>query len=224
MLECDEPQTTSSRVGSKPAQRLGGLVGEVAVFGGRLVADLPGAVHLVAETPEAAVPRFRASVLGPEVRPVAAAGVVDVFDEGPRLVEAAGTEIDRQHHLGAGLFGPVGEFVNADLVRLRGAPGKIEPPRAVLLWADAILPIVGGHEVAARIAADRRVERAHQFEHVLAHALRVRLRMSGLVDARVDRPAKMLEKRAVETFVDIRDGIGRVRRDSGFHDPSHCGL
>jgi hypothetical protein len=48
--------------------------------------------------------------------------------------------------------------------------------------------------------------------------------MSGLVDARIDRSAKMLEKRAVKTFVDIRDGIGRVRRDSGLHDPSHCGL
>ena len=120
MLEWDEPQTTSSSVGSKAAQRLGGLVGEMAVFGGGLVADLPGAVHLVAKAPESAVPRLlaRRSSLR-RSRPVAAARVVDVFDEVARLVEAARAEVDRQHHLGAGLLGPVGEFVDADLVASR---------------------------------------------------------------------------------------------------------
>ena len=164
MFECDEPQTTSSSVGSKPRRALAVSLARWPYSAADLVADLPGAVHLVAETPEAAVPRFRAPVLGPEVGPVAAARVVDVFDEVARLVEAARAEIDREHHLGAGLFGPVGEFVDADQVRLRGAPGKVEPPRAAFLRADAVFPIVGGHEVAARIAADRRVELAHQLD------------------------------------------------------------
>ena len=69
--------------------------------------------------------------------------MVDIFDEGSRLIQAAGTEIDRKHHLSAGFLSPVGKFVNADQVRLRGAPGKIEAPRAILLRTYAVFPIVG---------------------------------------------------------------------------------
>ena len=123
--------------------RLRGLVGEVAVFGGIHVADLPLAVHLVAEAPEAAVPRLLATVLCPEVGPVAVVGVVDVLDEVAGGVEAARAEVDGEHHLGAGLLGPVGELVDADLVGLGGVPREIQPLWPVGLRADAVLPVVG---------------------------------------------------------------------------------
>src|SRR5690348_7831593 len=101
----------------------------MAVFGRGLVPQLPGTVHLIPEAPNAAIPRLRAAVLGPEVGPVAAALVVDIFDEGPRLVEASGTEIEGQHHFSARLLGPLGEFMDADQIWLRGAPGQVEPSR-----------------------------------------------------------------------------------------------
>ena len=70
-------------------QRFGRFIGKLAVLAGRLVADLPGPVHLVPQTPGFHRPRLCPPVLATQVRPVAAAGVVHVFDEAPGLVETA---------------------------------------------------------------------------------------------------------------------------------------
>src|SRR6185312_293238 len=114
--------------------------------------DLPGAIHLVAEAPELDVPGLLAAILAPEVAPIAAARMVDILDEVARRIEAARAEVDRQHHLGTGGVAPVGEFMNADLIALRGMPGEVEPHRALLLRPDAVFPVIGGDEIAARVA------------------------------------------------------------------------
>jgi hypothetical protein len=187
------------------------------VFPGSLVADLPGSVHFVPEAPEPAVPRLFPTVLRPQVGPVGSALVIDVFDETARLVQPARAEVDRQHHLGPGLFGPVGEFVDADLVGLGRAPGEVEPLRSLLLRPDAVFPVVSGHEVAARIPADRSVQRADEVDHVLAHALGIGGRVAGFIDSGVDRTPKMFQKGPIQPLVDVRDRIGAVRRDPSFH-------
>ena len=69
--------------------------------------------------------------------------MVAVLDEVARRVETARTEVDRQHRLGAGLLAPVDELIDADVVVVAGAPGKIEPGGAALPWADAVFPVVG---------------------------------------------------------------------------------
>ncbi len=160
MSEFDEPQTISFSDGIEGAQSLGDLVGEAAVFVGGLVADLPRAVHLVAEAPVLDAEGFGATVGLAQVAPVAAGRAVDVFDEVARFVEAARAEIDGEHHLRADRRAPVGEFVHADGVRFGGVPGEVEPGRALVARADAVLPVVGGDEVAAGIAHDRDVQRA----------------------------------------------------------------
>jgi hypothetical protein len=84
-LALDEPQTTSSRELVEGAHGLGGLVRETAIFFRRLVADLPGAIHLVAEAPELDVPGLFTAVGDALVAPLAAAGMIDVFEEGAGL-------------------------------------------------------------------------------------------------------------------------------------------
>ena len=152
-----------------------------------------------------------------QVAPVAAGRAVDVFDEIARLVEAARAEIDGEHHLGADRLAPFGEFVHADRVRFGRVPGEIEPRRPLLARADAVLPIVGGDEIAAGIAHDRDLEVAHEFDDVPAHAVRVGGRMTGLVDAGVDRAAEMLEEGAVEAIVDLRDRVVPMGGDRRLH-------
>ena len=189
------------------AQRLGHLVGEPAVFVGGLVADLPRPVHLVAEAPVLDAERLGAAVRLAQVAPVAAGRPVDVFDEVARFVEAARAEIDREHHFRAGRVAPLGELVHADRVRLGRVPGEVEPRRALLARPDPVLPVVGGHEIAAGIAHDRDLELADQVDDVAPHAVGVGGRVIRLVDAGVDRAAEVLEKRAVKPVVDRGDAI-----------------
>ena len=187
------------------AQRLGDFVGEPAVFVRGLVADLPGPVHLVAETPMLDAERLGATVGLAQIAPIAARRAVDVFDEIARLIEPARAEVDGEHHFGSDLCAPGGEFVQADGVGFRGVPGEIEPRRPLLARTDAVLPIVGGDEIAAGITHDGNLEIPHEFDDVAAHAVRVGGRMAGLVDAGVNRAPEMLEERAVEAVVDARD-------------------
>ncbi|EGE61069.1 hypothetical protein RHECNPAF_1260048 [Rhizobium etli CNPAF512] len=195
------------------AHRLGRLVGQPAVFIGRLVADLPGAVHLVAEAPQFHIVRIGPAVLAAQIRPIGAAGMIAIFQEVAGGIETAGAEIDGEHRLGIGLLAPVDEFVDADLVGFTGAPGKVEANRALRTRADAIFPIVSRDEVAAGVTAVGRVELADELEHVAAKSVLVGCGMSGLIDAAVDRSAEMLEKRAVEPGINGRDAEIAVGND-----------
>ena len=206
--------------GVEGAQRLGDFVGEAAVLVRGLVADLPRAVHLVAEAPMLDAERFGAAVRLAQVAPIAAGRAVDVFDEVARLVEAARAEIDGEHHLRADRRAPVGEFVDADGVQLGGVPGEVEAGRALVARADAVFPIVGGDEIAAGIANDRDVQRLDEFDHVAAHAVGVRGRVAGLVDAGVDRAPEVLEERAIDPVVDRRDTKVAMRGDCRSHGSS----
>ena len=161
--------------------------------------------------------RLGAAVRLAQVAPVTAGRAVDVFDEVARLVEPARAEVDRQHHLSAGRLAPFSELVHADRVRFRGVPGQVEPGRALLARADAVLPVVGRHEVAAGIADDRHVELAHEVDHVATHAVGVGGRMAGLVDAGVDGAAEVFEERAIEPVVDGRDGVVAMGGGGRFH-------
>ena len=145
------------------------------------------------------------AVRPPQIAPVAAAGMVAVLDEIARLVDAAGAQVDRQVDLGPGALGPGGELVGADLVRLGRHPGQIEAPRPLRHRPHAVPPVVAGDEIAAGIADEGHAQLAHQFQHVPAKPHLVRGRMPRLVDAAVDRPAQMLDERAVEPGIDLAD-------------------
>jgi len=135
------------------------------------MANLPRAVHLVAKAPQLDVPRLGAPVLAAQIRPLATAWMVHVFDEVPCGIQAARPKIDRQHHVGARRLGPFRELVDTDLVGFGCTPCEIEARRAALLRPYAVFPVVSRHEIAAWIAADRRVEFPHEIDHVLAHAV-----------------------------------------------------
>ena len=197
--------------------RLRGLVGEAAVLLRDLVADLPGAIHLVAEAPHPHVVGLLDAVAAAEVAPGGAARVVAVFGEGARGIEVARAEVDREHHLDAGLLRPDRELVDADLVGLLRPPGEVEAHRPLVLRPDAVLPVVGGDEVAARIADRRDLQRLHQLQHVLAETVLVGLGMAGLVDPGVDRPAHVLDEGRVQAVVDRPDPEVPVHGRAHFH-------
>ena len=107
--------------------------------------------------------------------------------------------------------------VAPDLVGFGRVPCEIEPHRPVFLRADAVFPIIGRYEIAAGIAADRRVQFADEINDIAAHAVVVRRRVTGFVYTRVNGTAEMLQKGAVKTLVDFGDRVARMRRDASLH-------
>ena len=202
------------------SHRLGGLRRDPAVLRGRLVADLPVAVHLVAQAPHAHVVRLGRAVLYPLVGPVRAAGVVAVLHQLRRGVRASGAQVHRQHRRRAHPSCPGAEFVRAHLVRFDRAPGQVEPDGPLLDRADAVLPAVTGHEVPAGIADDRHAEFPGQIGDVLPESVPIGRRMLRLVDAGVDAAAEMLDERPVHPGVDGADPECGVNGDACFgHEP-----
>ena len=89
---------------------------------------------------------------------------------------------------------------------------KVEAPRPLGDRADAVLPAVAGHEVAARVADRGDAQLADQREHVLAEPVRIGGGMPRLVDAGVDAASHVLDERAEQAPVERSDherGINR---------------
>ena len=89
-------------------------------------------------------------------------------DSGPSL---AG--VDRDVRLGADQAHQVHELVEAHVVVLDALPGRVLARRPAVGVADAVLPVVPAHEVAARPAVDGGVELAEESEGVRAPAQHV---------------------------------------------------
>ena len=200
--------------------RLSRLRGEAAVLGGRLLADLPGPVHLVAEAPERDAVRRSVPVRRAQVGARRSTRVVAVLDEGACLVDAARAEVDGQHRLDAGERRPAEELVRPELVRLDRPPREVEPDGPLRARADPVLPVVAGDEVPAGVADGGDAELADEREDVAAEAVVVRRRMARLVDPGVDAAAEVLDEAAEDAIVDGPDGEAWVDGEAGRAHPA----
>ena len=107
------------------------------------------------------------------------------------------------------------------LVGLGRHPGEIEPARPLLRRADAVLPVVAGDEIAARIAHDgRRRARAPAPARPGGSRCASAVGMTGLEDAAIDAAAEMLDEGAEQPRVGRADREVAVQRD---FDVTHCG-
>ena len=205
-------------VGVYPLHHLARFAGGTAVFRGRLVAHLPGAVHFVAKAPELDAEGILRAVLDAQVAPIAAGGMIGVFHHIAGGVRSAGTQIDGVHHFRIGFFRPVHKFMQTDLVCFRGKPGQIQPFGALVARAYAVLPVEAGHKIAARIAHHRHSQPAHHLDYVAPESVLIRRRMSRLINAAVYGPAQMLNKGTINSGVDLSNGKISVHNQFGlFH-------
>ncbi|MNS99307.1 hypothetical protein D3C72_1337060 [compost metagenome] len=183
-------------------ESLGGFVRQAAIFHRGLVADLPGAVHLVAKAPHFHAVGFFRAVAAAQIAKRGAARKIHIFKEITGVIQTTGAKIDGEHHLDTGHLRPVGELVNADLVAFLGAPCEVEADGALVARPDAVFPAIGRNEVAAGITDGRNFQVLNKFQDVLAEAVRVRLRMAGLINPAIDRTPHMLDEGGIQTIVD----------------------
>ena len=102
--------------GVEPFERLGPppRVGHVLLRGA--LADLPVAVHLVAETPVPDAVRLGVPVGAPPTGPTGVARSVAVLHPGQRLVQGARAHVEAEHRLDSGGRAPGHELVGASLM------------------------------------------------------------------------------------------------------------
>ena len=170
------------------------------------MAHLPRTIHFVAEAPVADVVWRVVPVRSPQLAPLRALVHVAVFNVGDGRLRRAGAKVECQERFGAHQLAPVDELVRAELIGLERIPCALQHGRALLLRSDAIEPVVAGHEVAARIAHHRHAHSLHFGDDIRTESVGVRARRSGLVHARVDRPAEMFQERAEQAAIELRAG------------------
>ena len=130
----------------RPASGLG------HVLLGRQRPHLPRAVDLIAEAPPRHAVRRTVAALASAVGPVGAAVVVAVLDPGQGLFQRAAAHVETEVGLGPELGAVLDELVGAEAVWLGASPGQVGAYGAGPFGADAVLPVVVGHEVAPRPA------------------------------------------------------------------------
>src|SRR5204863_184090 len=130
------------------------------------VADLPAAVHLVAECPVAHAIGLGVSVLAAQIRPRGVADAVAVLDPRLGLVHRARAHVHADERLGAEHAAILDELVGAEAIRLLGIPRQLAAPRSLVSRPDAVEPVVAAHEVAAGPAEDRDAQGSRGIERV----------------------------------------------------------
>jgi hypothetical protein len=89
------------------------------------VAELPGAVDLVAEAPDLHVPGLLAPVLAAQLRPVRVRRLVRVVDPVAGVLDRAEARVDAEVRLDLELLAVREEIVGPEAVGLERAPGVV---------------------------------------------------------------------------------------------------
>src|SRR5580700_4409861 len=160
------------------------------------MADLPGAVHLVAQTPALDLVGFGDSILAPQFAPARALVQIAVFHQGSRLLRGSRAQIQTQQRFCPRQTAPGEKLVRSKLVRVHRIPRFVQYRRTICSRADAVEPVVSGYKISAGIANDGNAEFTDFFENILAKAVGVREFGLRVVDAFVDGPAEVFEERA----------------------------
>ena len=98
-----------------PVHDLAGFARLAGIFLGFQVADLPGAVHLVAQAPVFHLVGLGIAVADAQVGVIGAGRGVAVFHPGAGFVQRAGAQVDAQHGRRAQLAAVFDEFIGAKL-------------------------------------------------------------------------------------------------------------
>jgi hypothetical protein len=80
--------------------------------------------------------------------------MVAVFQQIPRDITAARTQIDSEHRLQPGSPTPIDEFVGAEGVRFGWHPLQFQPQGPLLQRTDPVIPVVAADKIAAGVADD----------------------------------------------------------------------
>src|SRR5579871_5032767 len=206
---CDELQRVIDR-----AHLAGGIGCFQTVLGGRHMADLPGAIHFIAETPRFDIVGRGEAVTAAQLAPAGSADHVAILDESRGLLCCSASQVDGKQRLGSCGTAPADELIGAELVGFERVPCAIEDSGPFLFRSNSIAPVISGDEVAARIAHDGNADRADFFDDILAQTVGAGMGRTGIVDTAVDGAAEVLQEGPQDTALEIGVHASGVETDS----------
>jgi len=151
------------------------------------------------------VVRLVDSMAAAQIAPLRPLFDVAVFHQRGSLFRCTRSKIQTHQWFGSYDLGPCHEFIRPELVGIDCVPGFVEDPRAILLWANAIEPVVARNEVAARIPDDGNAEPLYLLNHIFAEASAVREARCRIVNTLIDGASQMLKKGAEEVAIKRSD-------------------
>src|SRR5689334_15641083 len=96
--------------------------------------NLPGAIHLVPQTPIFHTMRILIAVRGPQIGIFGPDRRITVFDKICRILNGSRSQVGAEHWLCPDGFAELNEFIGPELIRLNGMPGEIAAAWTLLSW------------------------------------------------------------------------------------------
>ena len=118
-----------------------------------------------------------------------------------RFLRRPGPQVDRHQDLCPAVRRKACELIGSHFIGFQHIPCHFLSHGPFFLRADTVLPVVAGHEVAARIAYSRHSQLTDQLLDIIAEAVFIRRGMPRLIDSVVDTASQMLHKGAVHSPV-----------------------
>ena len=199
----------------RAAHHLRALPHERAPLRNGLRAHFPAAPVLVADAPVQHVVRLRVAVRDALASPLADIEVA-VLHPVAHLLLVAGAGVRADVRLATDLAAPLHVFVRAERVGVLDLPRLV--PHRLALGPDAVLPVVGRDEAAARPAHDRHLDLAQGLDHVLAETVLVGERMPRPEEPAVHLPVVVLDELA-EDHRAVLDRLPALHRRNGRGTP-----
>ena len=182
------------------------VVAEEAREAAELVGVIFGAHHataapaLIADAPETHAVGRGMAVGGALVGQDGADGGVEILHPVAHLLYGAAAEVAADHGLAADLRAEIEKLMRAEGVGLDLAPGVIAHPRAFFARTDAVAPVVGVGETAARPAEIRDLDRAQGGDDVGAET-------ADVGDGRVLADPEALVHAAAEVLGELAENV-----------------
>src|ERR1700730_7455137 len=153
-------ETTRRAAGRKlnsgiyPLHDFRSLLRDAPILARGFLANLPWAIHFVAEAPELHGVRFSVTVRDSKVTQACASWMVAVLEVLSCLVGAPRSQVHTEHRFGLRQFAPLDKFVGSESVRLRTEPREIESHWSLPNRTNPILPVIARHEISSGITDD----------------------------------------------------------------------
>ena len=104
------------------------------------MADLPGAIHLVAETPKVNIVGIGSAMLHSKIAVISTGRQIAVFHKVSGGICTSSPQIDRHHRFCSHLTAPAHKLIQSELIGFDRTPGEFWTARTGLLGAYGVLP------------------------------------------------------------------------------------
>src|SRR5205085_12671681 len=176
---------------------------------------LPDAVDFVSQAPILHVVRLGVAMSPPQIGVLRVCSAIAILHPVGGFLNCSRSEINAEVRFGLHATAVIDKLVGPEAIRFAGKPGAVKASRTLILRSDAVLPVIGRGEIAARPADHGRIETANSREDILAKSLSIGQRRAFFVDAAVDAAAQMLGELTKDHWVDASDDLTGVDLDAG---------